>query len=141
MGRRRGRWRWRISQDPGRAGRERHAASSRPPLAISVMAGGTVGTRPWKETIRTISRRVAAIGSEYHAPLALHVVFQIPGEVLRPDFTGVRTGAFSRRAMSLVLQAAVPDAGAQDREAWVLATLREAVDAAERFVVMEALPD
>jgi hypothetical protein len=115
--------------------------SAHPPLAISTVSGGTMGTRPWKEAIKAVASRVVAIRSDYPTPLALNVVFQIPGEVLRPDFTGVRTGNFSRRQERLVVQVAVPEVVDGDRQACVVAMLRDAIDEAERFAVMEALPD
>jgi hypothetical protein len=70
------------------------ASSGQPPLDISIVAGGTIGTRDWQESIRAVVRRLVSIRSEYSTPLSLQVVFQIPGEVLRPDFSGVRTGVF-----------------------------------------------
>jgi hypothetical protein len=115
--------------------------SPHPPLAISAVIGGTMGTRPWKAAVAAITRRVNTLCTKYRSPLAVHVVFQVPGEVLRPDFAGVRTGVFSRREMSLVVQVAVPDNVDQDREEWLIAMLRRAVGEAERFAVSEALPD
>src|SRR6266700_5558645 len=39
---------------------------------------------------------------------ALNVVFQYPGSLLQPEFTGVRTGSFSKKKMLLAVQVAVP---------------------------------
>jgi len=116
-------------------------SSEQPPLDISVVAGGTIGTRAWMESIRAIVRRLVSIRSEYSTPLSLQVVFQIPGAVLRPDFSGVRTGTFSRRERRLVVQVAVPEQLQGDRQAWVIGMLKEAVSQAEEFAVMEALAD
>ena len=123
-----------ISKDP-------ELAPSHPPIGISTVVGGTIGTRPWRDATRDVIRRVNAIRMGYGSPLSLQVVFQIPGEVVRPDFSGVRTGLFSRREGRLVVQVAVPVEFEGDRPAWVIAQLRAAVAEAEKFAVMEALPD
>jgi hypothetical protein len=112
-----------------------------PPIGISSISGGTIGTRPWKMAIAAIIKQINAIREEYSSPLSLQIVFQIPGEVIRPDFTGVRTGLFSRRDGRLVVHVAVPDDVEGDRVAWVITRLREAVAEAEKFAIMEALPD
>ena len=39
---------------------------------------------------------------------SLDVVFHLPGSVYRPDFTGVRTGRFSRPEAMLQIQVSVP---------------------------------
>jgi hypothetical protein len=115
--------------------------SSHPPIDVSTVIGGTIGTRPWKDATRAIVKLINAIRMNYCSPLSLQIVFQIPGEVLRPDFSGIRTGPFSRREAVLVIQVAVPDDVNQDREEWLIARLRDAVAEAERFATMEALPD
>jgi hypothetical protein len=116
-------------------------SADHPSLDISVITGGTRGTRAWQEAIRVVARRLIAIRAGYSTPLAVQVVFQIPGEVFRPEFVGVRTGLFSRREGRLVVQVAVAEEPDGDRQAWVIAMLREAVAEAERFAIMEALPD
>jgi hypothetical protein len=63
-----------------------------------------------------------SIRAEYDSPLSLQIVFQIPGELIQPDFTGVRTGRFSRRERRLVIQVAVPDDFEGDRTAWLVAS-------------------
>jgi hypothetical protein len=117
------------------------AAVDHPSLDISMLSGGTIGTRAWEEAITAVIRRLNPIRSGYATPLALKVVFRIPGEVLRPDFTGLRTGLFSRRKGRLVIQVAVPEVPDGDPQAWVIAMLGAAVAEAERFAAMEALPD
>jgi hypothetical protein len=116
-------------------------SSDHPALEIGMIIGGTVGTRAWKDAIRAVRRRVTVVRSDFSSPLSLQVVFQIPGEVVLPNFAGVRTGLFSRRLGRLVVQVAVPQEPDGDRQAWVIAKLREAIAKAERFAIMEALPD
>src|SRR5713226_9593971 len=38
----------------------------------------------------------------------INIVFQYPGSLLQPEFSGVRTGSFSKKRKTLVVQVAVP---------------------------------
>jgi hypothetical protein len=111
------------------------------PLTIGMVSGGTLGTRPWRDAVRAVARRLKDLPASFETPLAINVSFQIPGEVIKPDFTGIRTGTFSRRDALLMIQVALPDSIDEDRELYVVARLRDAIDVAERFAIMEALPD
>lgn len=42
------------------------------------------------------------------SPLNVNVIFQIPGDVLSPDFSGVRTGYFSKKSCTLIVQVGLP---------------------------------
>lgn len=61
----------------------------------------------------------------------LNVVFHVPGSMLQPEFEGVRTGRFSKKKRTLIVQCAVPSAIPGDEKAFLLRAFHEAVDLAE----------
>jgi hypothetical protein len=67
------------------------------------------------------------------SPLAVNVVYHIPGEHLTPDFSGVRAGTFSKEHQELLVQVALPREPASDPDTEALALLRDAVRVAEVF--------
>ncbi|RKG82246.1 hypothetical protein D7W79_03045 [Corallococcus exercitus] len=59
---------------------------------------------------------------------ALDIVFHVPGSLLKPEFTGVRTAKFSRKERKLMLQIAVPEEQVHSPDVhWLLDAIREAV--------------
>jgi hypothetical protein len=113
----------------------------RPAIGISVVAGGPKGSKSWREPVMTVVKQVLKNRDKVVTPLGVAVTFFIPGEHSRPDFAGLRTGTFSRKESWLAIQVALPDEPIEDGEAYVFDRLVDAVEEAERFAVMEALPD
>lgn len=112
-----------------------------PALSLGAVAGGTTANRAWETAIKKLAKRVVELGEGVSSPLAVNVVYQIPGELVRPDFTGVRSGRFSRKDRRLLVQAALPADPAADADAEVRALLREAVTLAEDYARKEGLID
>ena len=104
-----------------------------PALSLSAIAGGTTASRNWELAVKRLANRVIHERGGVTSPLAVHVVYQIPGEHARPDFVGVRTGRFSRKDLRLLVQVALPPEPSADADAEALAMLREAVSLAEDF--------
>jgi hypothetical protein len=84
--------------------------------------------------------RLAVLRNEYQTDAlpALAVEFHVPGSILTPEHSGVRTGTLSKRRQLLMLQIAVPsevlEAEQEVIHAFLLGSLREAVRlAGERF--------
>ncbi len=81
-----------------------------------------------------------AVGGYVSPVFNLNVVFHIPGQVLIPEFEGLRSGRFSRKQRALMVQVAIPEGepkGDPDEE--VRRLLNEAIDLAEDFARMEAV--
>lgn len=107
--------------------------STHPALAIGVIAGGP-GTSPaWADAVRDLGRRVIKLRGDVASPLSLNVTYQIPGQFLAPDFTGVRTGRYSRADQRLLVQVALPPEPTVDAATEVRGLLRDAVVLAESF--------
>jgi hypothetical protein len=75
----------------------------------------------------------------------VNVVYHIPGDVLRPQFDGVRTAKFSKAQRLLMVQAALPDDVADDPAAFVRRALKACIEEAETWArdrgIAQALPE
>lgn len=67
------------------------------------------------------------------SPLNVNIVFHVDGRLAPNEFSGVRTGRFSKKNSHLMVQAAVPSSAAEDRTATLLRLLADAIDEAEAF--------
>jgi hypothetical protein len=72
----------------------------------------------------------------------LWVVFQCPGTVMRPDFTGIRTGSFCKKDKTIEIAVAVPKvAMAPDRFArFFIDALEQAVRFGKKFLEKRGIP-
>jgi hypothetical protein len=99
----------------------------------SVEGGWSPWMSTWREALMKLTLAVdeasAGVGSE----LNLNVVFQIPGSVLRPDFTGVRTGRFSPKRNLLLVQVALPEEPSEEIGTQLVCALAAAVEEAQRW--------
>jgi hypothetical protein len=109
-----------------------------PILSIGAVAGGASTSRAWEAAIKRVAQRVIELRESRSSPLAVNVVYQIPGEVLTPEFEGVRTGRFSRRERLLLVQVALPPEP-RDADAEVRQLLSEAIEVAEDFARKKAM--
>jgi hypothetical protein len=99
----------------------------------SVVGGATPANQPWRDGIRGLTNRVVAARAGTESPLNVNVVFQIPGHVISPDFTGTRTGRFSKQDGLLMVQVALPEEVPEDPEGYLLDALHGAVNQAEEW--------
>lgn len=106
-------------------------------LSIGLMRDTTLSTKPWKEAVMTLMRTVAAVRPNQPGAVNLNVVYQIGGELIEPEFSGVRTGTYRKRDRHLMVQVGIPYAealaAAPDAMATVKARLLEAVDEVEKW--------
>jgi hypothetical protein len=69
-----------------------------PALSVgSVEGGNTPSTLRWRDAITELTLEVADGARDVDSPLKVNVIFQVPGNILKPDFEGVRTGHYSKR--------------------------------------------
>ena len=99
-------------------------------LSIGWIEGGWLpdGKR-WREGLQQIAGRVAALRTGVHSPVNLGVIFHVPGNNWTPDYTGVRTGTYSKPERTLAVDVALPPDAPEDVEAFLKDRLIEAVDA------------
>lgn len=109
---------------------------SEPALVLSVgtvVGGNTAANKPWREALNRLGQSVAEARSEVSSPLNVNVVFHVPGNFLKPEFEGTRTGSFREADSLLMVQVAVPEAPIADHYGWAVTALREAVGTAEEW--------
>jgi hypothetical protein len=99
----------------------------------SIIGGPTPINRPWRERIQSLTRRIAAARIGFSAPLNVNVVFQIPGDILQPEFEGVRTGAFARKESLLMVQVALPTEVPADVDQYLTMLTYSAIEEAGRW--------
>jgi hypothetical protein len=115
--------------------------NSAPALSLGAVVGGTSASRVWEMAVKRLAARVADVRKGVTSPLAVNVVYQIPGEFFSPDFTGVRSGHFSRKSRELIVQVALPPEPVGDPDGEAISLLHEAVNVAERFARLEGLAE
>jgi hypothetical protein len=77
---------------------------------------------------------VATSRAGQESPLALNVVFHVPGDLWKPEFAGMRTGRLSRRQHLLMVQVAIPDVPVPPRAIiYLLSLVADAIDLAEDY--------
>lgn len=111
-----------------------------PPLSIGVMVGGTgQDARRWGDEAMELARRVKALRAGVDSPLNVNVVYQVRGDVVPVDFSGVRTGRYSAADRLLLVQAAVPDGPPVHPAETLIDLLDSAIEEAERFAQRKAI--
>jgi hypothetical protein len=101
----------------------------------SIVGGSTLANKPWDNAIRDLTIRIREARRGIEAPLNLNVVFHIPGNMLKPEFKGVRTGSFSKSMALLMVQVALPEAPPSNPKGYLKDVIHEAIDEAERWAV------
>ena len=98
-----------------------------------VVGGSTSANRPWREALRELVNAVAEARTATASPLNVNVVFQVPGDILHPDFEGARTGRYSKPDSLLLVQVALPDEVPDDPAAYLRTALGDAIGEAEEW--------
>jgi hypothetical protein len=99
----------------------------------SIEGGSTPANLPWRDALTELTRRVFTAQQGLEAPLNVNVVFQVPGNIVKPDFTGARTGSFAKEQRLLMVQVALPEEVPDDPAAYVRTATHEAIDKAARW--------
>jgi len=105
-----------------------------------ITGGSTVANKPWDSAIRDLCSRIDDARNGIDAPLNLNVVFHVPGNILKPEFVGVRTGRFSKSRALLMVQVAVPEEVPPDPMAYLKTAIDAAIDEAARWAVKRKVP-
>jgi hypothetical protein len=112
------------------------------PLSLGVVIGGdTPSNRPWREALDRLVPEVIEARAGLITPLNLNVVFHVPGNLVKPDYTGERTGRFSKKEMLLMVQVALPEEPPTDVDADLRRRLVAAVDEAQRWAIKRGIAD
>lgn len=103
------------------------------------MGGTGQDARRWGDQAMDLARRVKALRVDVESPLKVNVVYQVGGDVVPVDFSGVRTGRYSSADKLLLIQAAVPEAPVDHSKETLIDLLDSAIVEAERFAQRKAI--
>ena len=106
----------------------------------SVVGGVTPKNRVWRDAIRHLALQIAEARSGVESALRVNVVFQVPGDMIKPDFAGTRTGRFSEKDKLLMVQVALPETEPPDADAYLREAVGRALDDAERWAERKGQP-
>ncbi|WP_143044204.1 hypothetical protein [Nonomuraea jiangxiensis] len=102
-----------------------------------IMAGSMVGgpdvDREVEVAMRDITIQLQELQGERHAPFLVNLVYMIGGEFISPDFSGLRTGKFSRKRGILVIEGAVPEGPLEDAFNFLHGLLVQSLDVVEEW--------
>jgi hypothetical protein len=106
-------------------------------ISLGMISGGpSEAAESWVRAWQIATRTIEAARGDIVSPLALNVVFHVPGQFLTPEFTGLRTGRFSKKDLTLMVQVAMPDVPAPPNAVPLLYDLvADAIDLAEEFAL------
>lgn len=105
-------------------------------LSVGVIVGGfTAQSKVWRQALMRLSQGVSGLRDQLESDFNINVEFQIPGDIISPDFQGVRTGAYRKADRLLKIQVAVPPDPPDDPYAYGVQAIRDAVDTAEAWSV------
>lgn len=105
-----------------------------------IIGGSTSANKSWNKAIRDLCDRIDDAGKGMDAPLNLNVVFHVPGNMLKPEFDGVRTGRFSKARSLLMVQVAVPEEVPVDPAGYLRSAIRAAIDEAAQWAARRKVP-
>lgn len=103
-------------------------------LSLATILGGrTPRNQGWMEAIKEVRRDVVDLRKGVESNIKVNIEFHVPGNVLSPDFEGVRTGYF-RKADSLIkVQVALPPDSPDDARPVLIGYLWAALDAVDAW--------
>lgn len=109
-------------------------------LMIGSVEGGPDTDSRWRDAERDLLVKLESLQGEGEAPFWVNVVYHYSGEFLHNDWTGVRTGTYSKKQGRLMVQAAVPD-DAEPGYAVLVELLKRSVEAVEAWAKKKRLTD
>ncbi len=101
----------------------------------SVIGGRTLANRGWPDSIRSLTREIAAHRDGVKSDINVNIVFHVPGNLLQPEFEGVRTGAFRKSEALIKVQVALPEQPPADPRAHLLSLVRDALDVVDQWAL------
>lgn len=112
--------------------------NSEPVAALSissVLGGSTSENRGWVNAIKDIRREVIGLRFGMTSPINADIEFHIPGNLLMPDYEGVRTGSFRKVDSLLKVQVALPAKSPVDARSVLINYIWAAMDAIDAWSI------
>jgi hypothetical protein len=106
----------------------------------SIVGGRTPQNRAWVEGIRALTRQIAARREGVESSINVNVEFHVPGNLLVPEFDGVRTGAFRKSDSLIKVQVALPPDAPEDPRPYLIGQVLAALDAVDDWALAKGRP-
>ena len=106
-------------------------------LGVGVRTGGDSKTNAaLVERLKRMANIAGRVSAEHPSDVGLELVFDVPGPLVSPPYSGVRTGTFWPDKRKLQVQIATPEGFASQaaQEEFLEKSVDEAVKAAARFL-------
>lgn len=111
------------------------------PLSIGIVLEAGPQRRRWNDALTRLSRRVSAARPGVETPFGVNVVFFVPSKLVRLDWTGERTGRYSKKQGLLMIQVALPEEPPENVDAYLRGRLSAALDEAEKWARKRRVAD
>ena len=98
----------------------------------SIVGGRTPANRRWSDEIARLTKEVISACIGVVAIVNFNVT-HVSGNITQPEFEGVRTGTYRESDSLLMVQVALAENAPDDPREYLLASLTQAVEAAERW--------
>ena len=108
------------------------------PVSIGLVSGGPGPGNGWARPLQHAMRTIKHAREGVVTALSVNVVVHVPGEYLSPDYSGLRTGTFSRKTSDLMIQVALGEEVPDDPLVAIESYLHQAIDLALEFARDEA---
>lgn len=109
-------------------------------LSVSTLVGGSgANCQAWQFAIKTFCHDIKKCIQGRTTPLKLDLAFHIPGNMLKPDFYGVRTGSYFKKMSILVVQIALPDEFPENALVHIRHEAHQAIDESVRWAAKNHL--
>lgn len=105
-----------------------------PALSTGIIEGGWTPSMPaWRKSLDKFMNQLSDARRGVQTPLNVNVIFHVRGNLVQPDFEGVRTGYYGKKENCLIVQVAVPEVASDDPDEEIWRYLSDAVAEAERW--------
>ena len=99
----------------------------------SIIGGGTSANRAWSDEIARLTKDVISARTGPSFNFSPDVVSARTGNIIQPEFEGVRTGTYRKSDHLLMVQVALFEPAPENPRGYLLASLYQAVEAAEQW--------
>ena len=111
------------------------------PLSIGIVLEAGLARRRWDDALTRLAQQVASARSNVQTPLNVNVVFYVPSKLLQLDWTGERTGRYSKKDDLLMVQVALPEEPPDDVDDYLRERLAAALGEAEEWARKRRVAD
>lgn len=108
-------------------------------VLVGAIMGDVDAERQWGQLIGAFTIEISERTRNVDVPVRLQIELHVPGRHFQPEFTGARSGRYSRRTGTLTIQALADDAVLTRGRSGLGELLVEALDEAESYLAAKRI--